>query len=364
MTASPGQSTLRVDRDLVHGGTELARRTDRRTPPARRHLPRISGHHVRPTAPDTNAQITRHGIFSRDEIEALLRALGFKAPGKIYEVFFDGSSSVCGGAPWPPSLPGRVPVVFLKGTPPGSIPCDANGFAGPGQPSGYLEMDEVHEILHTLGMAPDCAPHSIKNGHVNESPTDLMYQGPLPWDTAQMVLDYGRDDYFQAHISGCLDVSHSAFLEGGTQMPPAWNAPPPLAPICVVPRNVHMTLAGARTTLKGAYCRLGRVRDVSRAPRKRVRRVVAQSPAPGAVHQGGFSVSVTVAVVRPVTRAASLHYAPPPCQAAAQRERGAHGVRSWRRSSSPRWRARSRSRRRPSPPPSSAPSAGAPSRST
>lgn len=246
--------------------------------------------------PETNAQIARHGIFSRDEIEALLRALGFKAPGKIYEVFFDGSSSVCGSAPWPPSLPGRVPVVFLKGTPPGSIPCDANGFAGPGQPSGYLEMDEVHEILHTLGMAPDCAPHSIKNGHVNDSPTDLMYQGPLPWDTAHMVLDYGRDDYFEAHISGCLDFSHSAFLQGGTQMPPAWNAPPPLAPICVVPRIVHMTLAGARTALRGAYCRLGRVRDVSRAPRKRVRRVVAQSPAPGAVHQGGFSVSVTVAV--------------------------------------------------------------------
>jgi len=248
--------------------------------------------------PETDAQIASHGIFSRDEIEALLRALGFRAPLKIYEVFYDGSSAVCGSAPWPPALPGRVPVVFLKGAPPGYQACDANPFAGAGQSAGYLEMDEIHEILHTLGMAPDCAPHSTKNGHVNDSPTDLMYQGPLPWDYAHMVLDFGHDDYFEAHVPGCIDFSNSAFLQGGTAMPPAWGKPPPLPPLCVVPRITHMTLAQARHALNNAFCRLGHIRDVGRRAKRRLRRVIGQSARPDSVRRGGFSVNVTTSTRR------------------------------------------------------------------
>jgi hypothetical protein len=41
-----------------------------------------------------------------------------------------------------------------------------------------------------------------------------------------MVLDYGHDDYFNAHIPGCLDLSRSVFLDGGTDLPPAWYTDP------------------------------------------------------------------------------------------------------------------------------------------
>lgn len=244
--------------------------------------------------PERDARLASHGVNSRDEIEALLRAMGFKASSKLYEVFYEGSSTVCGGGAWPPALPGHVAVVDVRGTPPGYPGCDTNPFAVPGKPAGYREMDELHEILHTLGMVPDCAPHSIHNGHVNDSPTDLMYQGPQPWDTSHMVLDFGRDDYFDAHVAGCIDFSQSAFLEGGNAMPPAWQKPPPWPAVCVVPRLSRLTLARARRALRAAYCRLGRISYRGHGARRRPRRVARQSVPAEAVHKAGLRVNVTL----------------------------------------------------------------------
>jgi len=50
---------------------------------------------------------------------------------------------------------------------------------------------------------------------VNDSPYDLMWGGG-PWASlSEMQLDVGHDDYFQARIPGCPDLSGSRFLEGG-----------------------------------------------------------------------------------------------------------------------------------------------------
>jgi hypothetical protein len=103
--------------------------------------------------------------------------------------------------------------MYLRGElPPGSPPCASNPFAGPAQPPGYMEYAMLHEVLHTIGLVPQCAPHHTRSGHVSDDPTDLMYAGDEPWTPA--ALDVGRDDYFEAGVSGCLDLATSPYLEG------------------------------------------------------------------------------------------------------------------------------------------------------
>jgi VCBS repeat-containing protein len=161
----------------------------------------------------TDAEIASHGAFVRDEIEAELTAAGFSAPGKIYGVYYDGSSTfACGGGAWPPTLPGTVAALYLQGEPPGAPPCSTNPFASPGGPPGYLQYAMIHEIFHTMGIVPTCAPHHTLAGHVSDSPTDLMYAGDEPWTPS--TLDVGRDDYFGARIPGCQDLATNGWLTG------------------------------------------------------------------------------------------------------------------------------------------------------
>ena len=162
--------------------------------------------------PQSNAELASAGVYVRDRIEADLKADGLIVPGKIYGVYYDGSGApTCGGGALPPVLPGQVGALFLHGTPPGAPPCDSNQFHSPGQAPGYLDFAMLHELLHTLGFVPSCAPHFTLAGHVSDSPNDLMYAGPLPWNPT--TLDVGHDDYFDAHIPGCLDLSNSPYLE-------------------------------------------------------------------------------------------------------------------------------------------------------
>jgi TolB protein len=65
--------------------------------------------------------------------------------------------------------------------------------------------------------------------------------------------------------------------------------PPPVQ--CVVPRVIGKRLPAARTRIRNAHCRVGRVR---RAHSKRVGRVIAQRPAPGARRPGGTKVNLVV----------------------------------------------------------------------
>ena len=158
----------------------------------------------------TDAEMASFDPFVRDKLEAALKAAGFNAPRKIYAVYYDGHSTVsCGGGAWPPELPGNVAALYLLGEPPGAPPCSTNTLGA--RPPGYLEFAMIHEIMHTMGFVPTCAPHQTLRGHVFDSPRDLMWAGDAPWELPP-VLDFGRDDYYKARLPGCLDLAKSKFL--------------------------------------------------------------------------------------------------------------------------------------------------------
>jgi hypothetical protein len=164
----------------------------------------------------TDEEIASFGPFVRDLIEAELTSAGFTAENKLYAVYYDGTSTfACGGAAWPPTFPGSVAALYLLGLPQGPVPCSSQVFAGPGGSPTYLEFAMLHEIIHTLGFVATCAPNQWRTGHVSDDPNDLMWAGDGPWvpsGWANVVLDSGNDDYYRAHVHGCLDLARSSFL--------------------------------------------------------------------------------------------------------------------------------------------------------
>ncbi len=174
----------------------------------------------------TDAEIASSGARVRDRIEDELKKAGFDHPKKIYAVYYGGSSTyACGGGPWPPTLPGTVAALYLKGTPPNASACSGNPFAESEDKPGYWEFSFIHEIFHVLGAVATCAPHHTREGHVSDGPSDLMYAGDLGWEPA--VLDINRDDYFDHKKKGCLDVAKSVFVDPvgkDSVLPPDWQA--------------------------------------------------------------------------------------------------------------------------------------------
>jgi hypothetical protein len=161
----------------------------------------------------TDSQIAARGDLALEAIDPELTAAGFNAPGKLYAVYYDGSNpAVCGNAKWPPDWPGKTAAFYLRGTPPGSVPCFYYGFPPPGGVPNYTTFAMFHDTTHMMGIVGRCAPHhySANPGHVSDSTSDLMYAGPQPWHAS--VLDVGRDDYYEAHIPGCPDLSTIGFL--------------------------------------------------------------------------------------------------------------------------------------------------------
>jgi hypothetical protein len=164
-------------------------------------------------AAETDAQLAANGAFVRDAIERELRAAGLIQPHKLYAVYYDGTNTTaCGSGGWPPSLAGAVGAVYIPSTFWNTVgdPCydPSASLAG----LALMDLAMLHEMLHLMGFVPTCATHSTGNGHVSDSPTDLMYAGPDNWYPS--VLDVGHDDYFDAHIPGCPDFSNSPYLEG------------------------------------------------------------------------------------------------------------------------------------------------------
>ena len=177
----------------------------------------------------TDAAVASHGAFVREQIEAELKPAGFNVAGRIYAVYYDGGSTwSCGGAGPTPTTGGSVTAIYLQGTPPGSPPppaCNTNPIGG--SPLGYIDFAMLHEIVHTMGFVPACAPHVTFQDHVSDSRYDLMWSGPLPWGTNepdQMQLDVGHDDYYLAGIPGCRDMSTSPWLDGEPGAPALTSA--------------------------------------------------------------------------------------------------------------------------------------------
>lgn len=67
----------------------------------------------------------------------------------------------------------------------------------------------AHELTHSLGAVPACAPHADGSGHLNDDPRDVLYSGPVARDWGNLTLDPGHDDYFRTGRTDCTDIDHS-----------------------------------------------------------------------------------------------------------------------------------------------------------
>ena len=155
----------------------------------------------------TDAQVKSRGALVRNEIEEQLSAAGLISSGKLYLVYYDGGSTYsCGGASWPPSVPGRLAAMYLRGTPPGAS-CGGQTFVtAPDAFPRYWEFAAVHDLVHTLGIVSRDAPHHTDAypAHVPE-PEDLMYSGTAPWAIGpSTTVDIGNDDYFGPAVPATL----------------------------------------------------------------------------------------------------------------------------------------------------------------
>jgi hypothetical protein len=171
-------------------------------------LPDISFHRLS----RTDAQLRATGAFVRDEIEKDLRAANLVRNDKLYAVYYGGSSNYsCGGGAYPPTLPGNVAAMYLKGEPPGAPGCATNPLGVAVETPGYLEFGMLHELMHTLGFVASCSPHHHRAGHVFDSANDLMWSGDSPW-LLPPRLDIGGDDYYLNDIATCLDMAASPYM--------------------------------------------------------------------------------------------------------------------------------------------------------
>jgi hypothetical protein len=166
----------------------------------------------------TDAQMNAVGGNVRDRLEYQLLASGFDSVDKIYVIYYGGTGDVCGRGAWPPTRPGHVAAMYLL-----SPSCPKLDLGGENDAPRYWEFLSAHEVMHPLGLAAPCAPHLSENGHVSDSPQDLMYSGGQAW--APSTLDVNHDDYFGAANAACPDLASSAFLEpppAGAVLPPGW----------------------------------------------------------------------------------------------------------------------------------------------
>jgi hypothetical protein len=171
----------------------------------------------------TDAAMAAYDPFVRDSLERELGRRGLIRAGKVYAVYYDGGSTyACGGAAWPPTVPGRVAAMFLKGTPPG-VSCARPFVASASAFPGYWEFAMLHDLLHTLGVVDKKAPHHTAAipAHVPE-PNDLMYSGSAPWVIDQTTeLDVGGDDYFGTAVPDSVTrLQESPYLTGVSATPP------------------------------------------------------------------------------------------------------------------------------------------------
>jgi hypothetical protein len=158
----------------------------------------------------TDAEMQSFGAGVVSEIERQLAAAGQLQPTKRYLLYYDGGSTyACGGAAWPPSVPGQAAAMYLRA-------CQAAPLVRtPGAFPSYWEFAALHDLVHTLGIVATGAPHhtAAYPGHVPE-PQDLMYSGAAPWQIGNgTVVDVNNDDYFGPALSPALpNLATSPFL--------------------------------------------------------------------------------------------------------------------------------------------------------
>jgi hypothetical protein len=166
-----------------------------------------------------DATMSSYGVFLRDSLEREMGRRGLIQPNKVYAVYYDGGNThACGGAAWPPTVPGQVAAMYLKGTPP-NVSCARPFVSSQTAFPGYWEFAMLHDLLHTFGIVALNAPHhtSAVPGHVPER-NDLMYSGSQPWVIDQTTeVDVGGDDYFGAGVpAGVVRLESSPYMISAT----------------------------------------------------------------------------------------------------------------------------------------------------
>lgn len=163
-------------------------------------------------------------------LEHEIKFRGFDSKHKIFLVYYDGffvtPEGYCGLASYPPDGAGQTAVLLLRGyNPTYDLVCPRQ-FTKSADYTGYFEMTILHEVLHLLGMVPACAPNN-NDGHVSDSPQDLMYgEYDGSYSPLYMTLDLHNDDYFGHGNAGCPDLARSAFLDPlpvDAEPPPGWD---------------------------------------------------------------------------------------------------------------------------------------------
>jgi hypothetical protein len=163
----------------------------------------------------TAAEIAAEGLWAPFQIEA---DLGFRLEEsfKIYAVYYGARGDACGQG----GLDLRSSIVYMHGR---DGACGGT-FASSVDQFGPLEVTMLHELMHTLGAAPSCAPHRTALGHVSDDPADIMYEGDE--FSPPIHLDVGHDDYWAHANTGCPDAARSVFLDPlppGARPPPGWG---------------------------------------------------------------------------------------------------------------------------------------------
>jgi len=175
--------------------------------------------------------------YVRDRIERELLQDGHLVPGKIYAVYYGGTSEyACGGGAFPPMLPGVVGAMYLGGEIPGYPPCDEAPWGQPDLVPRYIDSAMLHELMHTLGHVAIGSPSQHSFGHAfdegrGQPQRDLLYSprpgtDDPPWGVYEpggLVLDLGRDDYFEHGDPSRPDLARSIYLD---PLPPDAEPPP------------------------------------------------------------------------------------------------------------------------------------------
>jgi hypothetical protein len=142
--------------------------------------------------------------YSFREIVRDVRGAGFRSPDKGYLVYYDGTLH-----------PGEEFGLCGQGG------TDSEAFAYAVlylQSCGQSFNDDVrtliatHEMVHGLGAVDDAAPNVCNDGHVCDSPDDLMKSVFGPGDAlSSLTLDVNRDDYY-GHSGNWPDAQDSSLL--------------------------------------------------------------------------------------------------------------------------------------------------------
>jgi hypothetical protein len=163
-------------------------------------------------------------------MEYEIKTRGFDTPNKLYVIYYDGffvtNEGYCGLAAFPPDGAGVTATLLLRGYSPRNDLVCPRQFTQSADYTGYFEMTILHELLHLMGMVPECAPN-YHDGHVSDSSQDLLYhQYDGSYSPLYTYLDYHNDDYFGHGNPDCPDFGRSVFLDpepANAELPPRWD---------------------------------------------------------------------------------------------------------------------------------------------